>query len=263
MLLVLDIGNSHIVVAIHDETQWIHSWRIHSDQQKTSDEYYVLAKSMLQEVQVNPKHITRAIVSSVVPNLTRAFQKVVTQLINNEPIMASHDRAPYIQKETIPAQLGYDMLANAVGARSKFPHSNVGVFDFGTALTWTVVSHEGALLGAAIAPGLLTAVNALFSQTAQLPQVQLKIPTTALGRDTNQAVHSGIMYGYSGLVKELIKRTEAEIGQELKVIATGGLSATISPLIGRFDLIEPLHTLDGLRLMALEDKLPVLEDLHL
>ena len=117
-------------------------------------------------------------------------------------------------------------------------------------MTITVVSSSGDLLGASIAPGLVTAVNSLFHNTAQIPQVQLKVPEKAIGRDSDESIRSGIMYGYAGLVKELIAKMEEELSQSLKVIATGGLSATIAPLIGRIDKLSPLHTLEGLRLMV-------------
>jgi len=131
-----------------------------------------------------------------------------------------------------------------------FPDETCVILDFGTALTLTTVSDKGDILGAAIAPGLVTAVNSLFHNTAQIPQVQLKLPERAVGRDSDEAIRSGIMFGYAGLVKELISRTEQELGVAVKVVATGGLSRTIAPLIGRIDRLEPLHTLEGLRIMA-------------
>ena len=124
------------------------------------------------------------------------------------------------------------------------------VVDFGTALTLSAVDRRGNVLGCSIAPGLVTAVNALFGSTAQLPQVELKLPETAMGRDSQQSIRAGIMLGYAGLVDSLIKRTEEEIGERLYVIATGGLSKTISPLIPRIDTLDGLHTLKGLRLIA-------------
>jgi type III pantothenate kinase len=124
------------------------------------------------------------------------------------------------------------------------------VLDFGTALTLTTVSAHGDVLGAAIAPGLVTAVNSLFHNTAQIPQVQLKVPERAIGRDSDSSIRSGIMYGYAGLVKELIARSEQELGMHAKVLATGGLSRTIAPLIGRIDHLEPLLTLEGLKIIS-------------
>lgn len=250
MLLVVDIGNTNVVMALHDGSSWVADWRIYSDQKKTSDEYFVIVERMLSHGGFSPGSIDSSIISSVVPNLTRSFQKVIRTLGTSDPIMVSHESASTLKRESIPAELGFDLLANAVAAHAKFPDDLCMILDFGTALTLTTVTAEGEVVGAAIAPGLVTAVNSLFYNTAQIPQVQLKIPERAIGRDSDEAIRSGIMYGYAGLVKELVKRSEEELGVAAKVLATGGLSRTIAPLIGRIDYLEPLLTLEGLRIMA-------------
>ena len=250
MLLVVDIGNTNVVMAMHDGTAWVADWRIYSDQKKTSDEYFVIVERMVSHGGFSPSDIDRAVICSVVPNLTRSFHKVVKTLSGIEPMMVSHDTAVGLNHDSIPPELGFDLLANAVAGHRMFPDETCVILDFGTALTLTTVSDKGDVLGAAIAPGLVTAVNSLFHNTAQIPQVQLKLPECAVGRDSDEAIRSGIMYGYAGLVKELISRTEQELGVSVKVVATGGLSRTIAPLIGRIDRLEPLHTLEGLRIMA-------------
>lgn len=250
MLLAVDIGNTNVVMAIHDGFAWVADWRIYSDQKKTSDEYFVIVERMVGHAGFISGSIDRSVICSVVPNLTRSFQKVVRTLSGIEPMMVSHNTAVGLNRQSIPAELGYDLLANAVAAHSMFPDETCVVLDFGTALTFTTVSADGDVLGAAIAPGLVTAVNSLFHNTAQIPQVQLKLPDRVIGRDSDQAIRSGIMFGYAGLVKELISRIEQEAGTPVKVIATGGLSRTMAPLIGRIDRLEPLHTLEGLRIMA-------------
>ena len=250
MLLVVDIGNTNVVMALHDGTSWVATWRIYSDQKKTSDEYFVIVERMISHGGFSEKDIHRAVISSVVPNLTRSFQKVIRTLGNIDPLMVSHDCAVSLQRETIPSELGYDLLANAVAAHHLYPDQLCMILDFGTALTLTTVTAEGQVLGAAIAPGLVTAVNSLFHNTAQIPQVQLMLPERAIGTDSDEAIRSGIMYGYAGLVKELITRSESDVGMKATVIATGGLSRTIAPLIGRIDHLEPLLTLEGLKVMA-------------
>lgn len=250
MLLVVDIGNTNVVMAIHDGTDWVANWRIYSDQKKTSDEYFVIIERMVSHGGFVPADIDRAVISSVVPNLNRSFQKVVRELIGVEPVMVSHASAVGLQRASIPAELGNDLLANAIAAHRLYPDQTCVILDFGTALTLTTVNAAGEILGAAIAPGLVTAVNSLFHNTAQIPQVQLKLPERAIGRNSEESIRSGIMYGYAGLVSELIKRTEAELGTSVKVIATGGLSQTIAPLISRIDRVEPLHTLEGLRIIS-------------
>ena len=250
MLLAVDIGNSNIVIAVHDGQKWVQSFRIYSDQKKTSDEYFVVLDSLLSHAQLFKHDINRAVISSVVPNLTRSIQKNIIRLFDVQPLMVDRAVEAGLKKETIPEELGSDLLANAAQAHFMHPQGAVAVVDFGTALTVTTVDSDGTVLGAAIAPGLVTAVNALFGNTAQLPQVELKIPTTAIGRNSQESIRSGIMFGYAGMVKAIIERTEFELGKEVFVIATGGLSRTIAPLIDRINLISGMHTLDGLKLIS-------------
>lgn len=250
MLLAVDIGNSNIVVAVHDGQKWVQSFRIYSDQKKTSDEYFVVLDSLLSHAQLFKHDINRSVISSVVPNLTRSMQKNIIRLFDVQPLMVDHTVESGLIKETIPQELGSDLLANAAQAHYMHPHGAVAVVDFGTALTVTTVDSDGSVLGAAIAPGLVTAVNALFGNTAQLPQVELKIPPSAIGRNSQDSIRSGIMFGYAGMVRAIIERTEFELGKEVFVIATGGLSRTIAPLIDRINQISVMHTLDGLKLIS-------------
>ncbi|NCC65498.1 MAG: type III pantothenate kinase [Spirochaetia bacterium] len=250
MLIALDIGNTNIVIAVHDKQRWVQSFRIYSDQKKTTDEYFVVLDSLLSHANLHKHDISRAIISSVVPNLTRSMQKNIIRLFDVHPLMVDHSVKTGLKRESIPDELGSDLLANAAQAHHMHPDGPVVVIDFGTALTLTTVGSDGSVLGVAIAPGLVTAVNALFGNTAQLPQVELKIPPSVLGRTSQDSIRSGIMFGYSGMVKTIIERTEKELGQEVYVIATGGLSRTIAPLIDRINHISPMHTLDGLRLIS-------------
>jgi type III pantothenate kinase len=250
MLLVVDIGNTNIVMALNDGKEWVANWRIYSDQKKTSDEYLVIVERMLKYKGFRPSNVKKAVISSVVPNLTRSIQKVVKEFGKIDIHMVKHTSAVGLNIESIPSELGYDLLANAVAARHKWPNDNCLILDFGTALTLTTVAKNGDLMGVSIAPGLVTAVNSLFHNTAQIPQVQLRVPEKAIGRNTEESIRSGIMYGYTGLVKELIRMSKEELKDEAKVIATGGLSRTMAPLIGEIDSIEPLHTLEGLKIIA-------------
>lgn len=250
MLVAVDIGNSHIVVAVHSGKEWLHSFRIHSDQKKTTDEYFVVLEALMNNAKISRHDITKAVISSVVPNLTRAIAKNIYNLFSIQPLMVSHSVNSNLIQETIPKELGADLLANLAQAHYVHPDRSVMVIDFGTALTFSTVNSEGAVLGVSIAPGLVTAVNSLFGSTAQLPQVELKTPPSVIGRTSQDSINSGIMFGYAGLVKSIIELTEEEIGEELYVIATGGLSRTLSPLVGRINQVVPMHTLDGLRLIS-------------
>ena len=142
-------------------------------------------------------------------------------------------------------EIGTDLLANAVEASSIYK-SNVIIVDFGTALTFTVVSASKEILGVNIVPGLQTAISSLYKNTAKLPQIELLLPNKVIGKNTIHSIQSGIMYGYSGLVKEMINKIRGELNGETKIIATGGLSKFADTLKGVFNDILPTLTLDGL-----------------
>ena len=250
MLVTADIGNTNIVLAIFDGDQFVQSFRVFTDTRKTSDEYFVVFNALFRESGIGHGDIDRAIISSVVPNLTRSVEKNLQRLFHINPLIVSHDINTGLKRETIPPELGSDILCNLAYAHHVHPDRSVMVVDFGTALTLSAVDRDGNVLGCSIAPGLVTAVNALFGSTAQLPQVELKLPKTPMGRDSQESIRGGIMLGYAGLVDSIIRRTEEERGEKLHVIATGGLSQTISPLIPRLDEVDSLHTLKGLSLIA-------------
>ena len=250
MLVACDIGNTNIVLALFDGGKFVDSWRVYTDTKKTSDEYFVVFNALFREGGIKADMVDSAIISSVVPNMTRSVEKNIQRLFNIHPLIVTHDVETGLVRSSIPGELGTDILANLVYAHHVQPDRAVMVVDFGTALTLSAVNRKGEVLGCSIAPGLVTAVNALFGSTAQLPQVELKLPDTPMGRDSQQSIRGGIMLGYAGLVDSIIRRTEEEIGEKLFVIATGGLSQTISPLIPRLDSIDGLHTLKGLALIA-------------
>jgi len=252
MLCAVDIGNTNIVVALHNGSSWVETWRIHTDSNKTTDEYFVVLESLLTHSIHNPLNhlVDRAIISSVVPNLSRAIQKNIIRLFGIDPIMVNNSRNTGLLQATIPTELGADLICNMAWAHHLHPTLAVAVVDFGTAMTISVVDSYGGVVGVSIAPGLLTSVNALFGKTAQLPQVELKIPHAVIGTTTDEAIRSGIMYGYAGMVKSMIAEIEKQLGVTLHVMATGGLCSTISPLIPRIDTIDSFHTLNGLKLIS-------------
>ena len=250
MLVTADIGNTNIVIAIFDGESFVQSFRVYTDTRKTSDEYFVVFNALFRESGIRPGSVDRAIISSVVPNLTRSVEKNLQRLFHINPLIVSHDIETGLVRSSIPPELGSDILCNLAYAHHVKPDRAVMVVDFGTALTLSAVNERAEVLGCSIAPGLVTAVNALFGSTAQLPQVELKLPKTPMGRDSQESIRGGIMLGYAGLVDSIIRRTEEERGEKLHVIATGGLSQTISPLIPRLDEVDSLHTLKGLSLIA-------------
>lgn len=250
MLLAIDIGNSNIVFGIYDQSQWIQTWRIHSSTQKTAEEYGVRLRSYFLEENIKVGHFEKVILSSVVPDLTYVLKETMADVYGLEVLVLSHNIYPKLPIQiNNPKEIGSDLVANSLATFQHF-QDNAIVVDFGTALTFTTISDTGKILGVAIAPGLKTAMYALYDKTAQLPEVPLEMPQTLLGNNTSEALQAGVIGGYEGLVRFMIDNIEKEVGKPCKRIATGGLVSILSNLAKDvFDEINPNLTLEGLKLV--------------
>ena len=250
MLLAVDIGNTNIVLGLHDGEGWINHWRISTDVSRMPDEYGVLVRDLLREGDIERSSISQAVISSVVPGLTAKIRDMIQGMTGFEPLIVGPGVKTGL-KILIenPAELGTDIVCNSVGAYNRI-QGNCIVVDFGTALTFTAIRAPGEILGVSIAPGINAAAAALSEHTAQLPQVWLEPPQKAIGTNTIKSIQSGVVLGYTGLVEKLIDRMREELGGEAAVIGTGGRAAVIAPLTDRFTLTEPWLILEGLRLIA-------------
>jgi type III pantothenate kinase len=247
MLLAIDIGNTNIVFGVHAENEWKKIWRIQTDARKTADEYEVIFRSLFSSGKICKNEIDQVILSSVVPVLNREFEDMLPNLTQLKPQLIRpeiFERLPI--RVMNPYEIGSDLVANAMAAYSKYK-KNCMVIDFGTALTFTTIAAEGAILGVAIAPGLRTAIQALAGNTAQLPHVPPVLPPSVLGTNTLHAIQAGIVIGYTGLVDRIISQTEQTLDRQLTVIATGGLASVFAHELTRIEHIEPNLTLDGLQ----------------
>ncbi len=260
MLLAVDIGNTNIVVALFHKDELVHEWRMFSDANRTSDEYSSILSSLMRDAGVTPSAISSAILSSVVPLLIGPFITVIERMTGSKPVIvgpAMYDKLPITLPESAVHEIGTDLVANAVEAWCA-QRSPVIVVDFGTALSFTCVAGNGDLLGVAICPGLRTAVNSLFSNTAQLPSVPLEAPPDSLGTNTIHSIQSGIVLGYKGLVENLISTIKSDMVKksgcqenEINVIATGGLNSVLKPITNVFQTVDKQLTLKGLYRIAL------------
>jgi type III pantothenate kinase len=258
MLLTIDIGNTNICGGIYEDARssssglsLAHTFRIHTVPKKTEDEYSTTIKAILLDRGVAPSYISRVVLSSVVPTLTEPICFMCERLFGVTPIIlgpAVYARLPLTMVPS-PYEIGADLVADALAAWKKTGGAAI-VVDFGTALTFTCVGHESNILGVAIAPGLGTAVNALSRDTAQLPFVQIAAPTSVIGTNTIMSIQSGVVFGYMGLVEYMVGKMRKEIGGEVRVIATGGLSKAIMGLTDIFDAVDADLTLDGLAYVA-------------
>lgn len=224
MLLAIDIGNTNIVLAVMNEERVLHSWRIATNPIRTKDEYIIIITSLLDNNNVEKKAIQSVIISSVVPNMQSSFVDISQDVFNKIPIIVTPDiqTGLSIQLDN-PKEIGADLIATAVGARNVYTDADLIVIDCGTATKLTVVTNEGNFLGGIIAPGLEISAKSLTAATAALPQVALKFPKSILGTNTVDAIASGQMYGYIGLIKELVERLKNHYpDKHFKVVATGG-----------------------------------------
>ena len=250
MLLAVDVGNTDTVFGIYHDGSWNHIWRMRSLAQEGEAHYESKLRLHFLEAALWFGDVETVVLSSVVPDMTPVISRTLRSLFGDDIILVGPDIFPDLAIAIDhPHEIGADLIANAVAVTTRYKQNCV-VVDFGTALTFTTVSKEGQILGVAILPGLVTAVKALFANTAQLPEVPLKLPSSAIGKNTTEAIQAGILLGYEGLVKSLILRIRTELGGDCIAVATGGLSSIIETLKDEFVEIDRKLTLDGLRIIG-------------
>ncbi len=251
MIVAIDVGNSNVVIGVAKGENWRHIWRFNTVVDREAPYFY--AKQLgqhLMEAGLKPPVIEAIVISSVVPDLTQTWVEVVQALFGQEPIVLGPLVYPKLPlKIDRPDEIGTDLVANALEGHLKL-EADVIVVDFGTALTFTIVDHTGYIRGVNIAPGLKTAIAALFSKTAQLPEVPLELPPSIVGQGTVHAIQNGVLVGYVGLVRHMLAEIRKELGTQYKAIATGGLSAILHPLENDFEFVDPVLTLNGIRRVA-------------
>ncbi len=246
MLLAIDIGNTNIVVGTFDGDTLVHSWRLSTRREMTSDEIQVLFRALLGEAL---PRIDDAIVASVVPPLTGAVVAATRAACGVEPLEVQPGIRTGLRIRTDnPQEVGADRILNAAAAHKRYPGTSI-VVDFGTATTLDVVTAEGDYLGGVICPGPNLGLEALSARAARLPRVDLQVPARVIGRNSIDAIRAGVVHGHAAMVEGLVRRIEAELGAPAKVVATGGLAPLIGPLMERLDAIDPDLTLHGLLLL--------------
>jgi type III pantothenate kinase len=258
MLLVIDAGNTNIVFAVHDGTDWRGAWRLATSAQRTSDEYGVWLEALLTRAGITAGQVHRAVIGTVVPAALYHLRRLCRDWFDAEPLVAeaSLDWGFAIKVDN-PSEVGADRLFNALAAHNHYGGPLV-VVDFGTATTFDVVDAGGSYLGGVIAPGINLSIEALHQAAARLPRIGIGRPQAVIGRSTIPAMRSGIYWGYVGLIEGLLARIEGEYGAPLKAIATGGLAPLFAEGTTKFTAIDSDLTLDGLRLLSLRNRPPPL-----
>lgn len=242
--IVINIGNTNIRFGLFDGDNCDISWIINTKPYRTSDELQMQFMMMYQAHKIEAADIDRIIIGSVVPQLTYDITRAIQKMHNRQPILVDRKTASPVQPKS--EQMGTDIYANLVAAHYIYPGKKKIIFDFGTALTASCLNEHGETIGVIIAPGIITSLNSLIHDTAQLPEIELTKPKSVLGLDTVTCMQSGMVYGYLGMVEGFIERINAEVQDECFVIATGGVSHVYKPLTDKIHVADRLHTLKGL-----------------
>ena len=251
MLLAFDIGNTDTKVGFftRDADRRLalrREWRVGTSRQRTADEFGMLVATLLRSADILPAAVHAVVVSSVVPQADLALAQACSQYLRREPVFFTAATQTLIEVTTDrPREFGSDMLAAAVAARERYGTPLI-VLGFGTATTFTAVSREGELLGTAIAPGIRISIDALVDRTAKLPQIALDAPNGPIGRDTVSAMQAGIIFGFVGQAEGIIARMKHAIGEDARVVATGGLAPVIAKHTAEIEAVEPHLVLEGL-----------------
>ncbi|MFN2593966.1 MAG: type III pantothenate kinase [Actinomycetota bacterium] len=251
MLLAVDVGNTQTHLGLFESDDLIHEWRAATEPRRSADELALMFGEFLSLVGMSlAQDVDGLAVCSVVPRATQELRDLGRRYLDLDALVVEPGIKTGVPIKTDnPREIGADRIADVVGAREIFPEGPVIVVDFGTAIKVEAISARGEFLGGAIAPGIDTAATALFSATAQLRRVELIAPSSVIGRSTVTALQSGIVLGTAALVDGLIDRVADELGGEPKVVATGGLAPVVADHCRRIDVIEPILTLMGLRLI--------------
>ncbi len=255
MLLALDVGNSNTVMGLFDggvgggPARVVADWRITTPYKQTPDEIGVLFQTLFALRGLKTDAVTGVAISSVVPPLDASLRRICEVAFRTKPLFVEpgvKTGLPILTDN--PNEVGADRVVNCVAAYDLLGGPTV-VVDMGTATTFDVVSRKGEFLGGAIAPGLGISAEALFARAARLTRVEIKKPPKIIGTNTTDNLQIGLYYGYIGLVDGVLERMIAELGPETKTVATGGLSSLILADCKHVQRVEPMLTLNGLRLI--------------
>ena len=255
MLLAANVGNTNIRLGVFKGKELIAHWKLATSREWTADEFGIFFISFFNYAGIDIKDVEAVIISSVVPPIMFSFEHAIEKYIHKKPIIVGPGIKTGINiKYENPKELGADRLVSAVAAYEMYG-GPVIVVDFGTATTFNAISSKGEFLGGAICPGVKISAEALYQRTAKLPKIDLAKHAQVIGRTTATGMQSGIFYGYVGLVNHMVDLIKKEMGEEnIKVVATGGLSKFIAPEAKSIDIINRRLILDGLRIIFEKNK---------
>ncbi|MSP59390.1 MAG: type III pantothenate kinase [Myxococcales bacterium] len=249
MLLAIDVGNTNTVIGVFTGTTLGAHWRLETREGRTADEYAALLHGFFALSELPWRSVTAAILATVVPAVRFSIEGMCQQHLGLVPLIVGpgiKSGMPILYDN--PREVGADRIVNAVAAYERWKQGCI-VVDFGTATTFDVVTPRGEYLGGAIAPGLIISADALYEHAAKLPRVEIVRPRTVIGKNTVASMQAGLVFGYVGLVDEIVERMRREVDFPVKVLATGGLAPLIARESRTIEESDELLTLTGLRLL--------------
>lgn len=249
MILVIDVGNTNIVLGIYNGKQLLHHWRISTNRSGTVDEYGITIHNLFQYAGLSLQQIEGVAISSVVPPLMGLLEQLCVKYMNKEPLIVGPGIKTGLNiRYENPREVGADRIVNSVAAIEKYGAPLI-VVDFGTATTFDYIDADGNYLGGAIVPGIGISTEALYQRAAKLPRIELTKPKSVVGRNSVTSMQAGIIFGYVGQVDGIVNRIKKELNVSPRVIATGGLAELIHAESETIEVVDPMLTLEGLRLI--------------
>ena len=250
MLLAIDLGNTNIKFAVFDEKEIIATFRLTTDMPRTSDEFGIAIRSLLETDGVDPADIDAAIIASVVPNVMHSLNNAILKFFKIHPLIVGPGTKTGIKLvKTNPNEVGSDRIVDGVAALELYG-GPVIVVDYGTATKFDYFSADHVFESAVTCPGIMLSARSLWSGTAKLPQIEITDPGTIMCKDTITSLQAGILYGHIGEAEYIIRRLKEESKEDnIKVVATGGLAGTIFTKTREIEFLDPNLTMHGMRII--------------
>lgn len=255
MLLVIDVGNTNIVLGVYEGENLVNCWRMATGGNRTADETGIFIHGLFDASGLDAKNVKAAIISSVVPDIMYSLTQGIRKYFHIEPMIVSVGmKTGIVVKRDNPKAVGADRIVNLVAANEIYGGPAV-VIDYGTANTFDVINEKSEFITGFISPGISSCADALYQKAAQLPKIEIKQPKSIIAKNTVDSLQAGLVLGHMGQTRYIVEQLKEELNlPDMKVIATGGLARVVDPDNEVFDVLDPVLTLKGLRILYEKNK---------